>query len=308
MLKRLLGLALLAAIAGCSESTPTNPLPGAPADTASLNSLYDVLPNIASCSEGTLKASEKQKVLEYVNAIRRLHGLEDVTYSSVDDIYTAKAALLIAANATLTHQPTPSMTCYTAEGLTGSASSNLAYRSGSTTASASFVDMWLVDAGVASLGHRRWIIDPFLSQISFGRVDRTVGGMLNGAALRVINDQQKDISGTSIDMVAYPYHDYPARLLPSGGTLSLTIVPNRTSRSGNRNVDYSGAAVEVKSEAGASMTTQILGSDNEGYGVPNLLRFTSAGLVAGTRYNVVVRGVRFEGETREYSWWFRLAN
>jgi uncharacterized protein YkwD len=311
MLKRIILLALIASVTagGCSnESTPTDPLPGTPADTASLASLYDELPNVAGCFEGRLKAAEKTKVLDYVNAIRRLHGLEAVTYSASDDINTAKAALIIVANATLTHTPTPSMTCYTAEGLTGSGTSNLAMRSGQTPSSAVYIDQFLIDNGVVSLGHRRWIIDPFLSAISFGRVDRTVGGALNGAALRVIFDQQKDIRNTSIELVAYPYHDYPARLLPTNGVLSLTVIHDRTSRSSNGGVDYSGAAVTVTSETGATITTENLGSDDDGYGVPNVFRFRAPGITTGIRYNVVVRNVVVDGAAREFSWWFKLVS
>jgi uncharacterized protein YkwD len=310
MLKRLLCLALLAIIASCSDTAPTenNPLPGAPADTASLASLYDELPNVANCSEGRLKPAEKTKVLDYVNAIRKLHGLEPVTYSSGDDVNTAKAALLIVANATLTHAPTASMTCYTDEGLVGSSKSNLAMRSGATAASAGYIDMWLVDAGTPSLGHRRWIIDPFLKSISFGRVDKTVGGMLNGAALRVIYDQAKDISATSTEMVAYPYHDYPARLLPTGAALSLTVVPNRTSRAANAGIDYSAATVTLTTEAGAELTTSIVGSNSDGYGVPNSFSFTANGLTANTKYNVLVRNVKVNGTTKEYGWWFKLGS
>lgn len=177
-------LLVIGAFSGCSE-TPTDPLP-APGDSASLASLYDERPNVDNCFEGRLKQAEREKVLAYVNAIRRLHGLEDVEYRAADDIQTAKASLIIAANSTLTHQPTASMRCYTQEGYDGSSTSNIGFRSGETPSSESFIDMWLVDNGVASLGHRRWIIDPFLRHISFGRVDRTVGGMFAASALKVI--------------------------------------------------------------------------------------------------------------------------
>ena len=295
--------------ASCAE-TPVGPvdLPPAPTEPASIDALYDVLPNVGACSEGRLKPIERQKVLNYINALRRLHELEPVEYRAEFDIEVDKAALIIAANAALTHAPGPSMSCFTQEGFNGSATSNLAYRSGSTGSSEKFVEQWLVDEGVVSLGHRRWILDPFLRYVSFGRCDRTVGGQLNGAALKIIFSEQRDISTKSTEIVAYPYHDYPARLLPTGTALSLSVVASRTSKGANANVDYTSATVSMSEDGGGAIATSNVSFDNQGFGIANNIRWTATGLSAGKRYNVTVSNVGVSGTPRTYTYWFKLGS
>src|SRR5688500_8537156 len=116
MSTRLPLLALLLLCASCSE-TPTDPFPDPPASTASLHELYDMIPAVAPCNDGSMTAGEKQKVMLYLKALRQLHGLRPVAYRSTDDAKTAKAALIITANKTRTHTPKSAMTCFSGAGL-----------------------------------------------------------------------------------------------------------------------------------------------------------------------------------------------
>ena len=166
-----------------SSGTGTTPVPSptptptsTPGSTSGGTQLYDRNPIVSSCDAGELKAAEKALALTKVNAIRALHRLPPVAYDLASDIQTSKSALISVANAKLTHTPTTDDKCYTAEGKDGSGSSNLyiSYSSGPRTlASDTAVTAFLIDDGVASLGHRRWLLHPFLSHTSFGRVDGT---------------------------------------------------------------------------------------------------------------------------------------
>lgn len=315
MRKYLLPAMLAIVFASCSESGPSSPgnpspapnLPSYSTGPVQLTDIYDQLPNVASCFEGRLKAGEAQKVLSYVNQIRALHGLLPVEYRDDDNARTARASLVIAATSKLSHTPESTVACFTPDAYDGSSTSNLAYRSGANSPSESFIDLWLSDIGVVSLGHRRWLIDPFLRYISFGRCDRTGTGSITGSAIKVIYGEQRDISATTTDFVAYPFHDYPSRLLPTGSLQSLTVVANRTNKGASGSVSYASATVSVTDAAGATMPTSEVTSDNAGYGISNNLRWKTTGLKAGVQYVVEVRNVMVAGVSRTYSWWFALA-
>lgn len=198
---------------------------------------YDVQPDISSCNAGTLKDSEKQNVLNYINQIRAIHGLMPVTYSYPDDILTTAAALIMAANATLNHYPPNTYYCYSTDGYTGAGKSNLFWAAGSDASmagpSTDAVTDWMIDNGTPELGHRRAVINPFLTTISFGRVDGTpkVSGTYPynwAAALKVFNDTHQDLTDWNMDYVAYPYQNYPTDLfLKDGCCLSLLSLTNK---------------------------------------------------------------------------------
>lgn len=303
----LLTIAALLTLAGCADETPVDPPTGGTGNTT-LAALYDTPPAIGSCSEGVLKQTERQKVLNYVNSIRLNHGLAPVQYRSADDLKTAKASLIIAASSTLSHTPPTSLTCWTKDGSDGSAVSNLAYNTSSGTTSAksseTFIDMWMKDSTITSLGHRRWIINPFLKFISFGRVDNvTSDRTITGSALQVIYDEQAVLGASTPDFVAFPYHETSSRLFNSGIFMSFTAVASRTDGVANRNVGYSGATVTIRTEGGQSVPVTIVGSDNEGYGIPNVLLWT-APVVNDTKYEVTITGVNVDGTIRSFEYWF----
>ena len=60
---------------------------------------------------------------------------------------------------------------------------------GSQVSSASALGSLLVDNGVETLGHRRWMLHPFLGTTSLGRVDGTPPGspyFYTGVSLKVV--------------------------------------------------------------------------------------------------------------------------
>jgi hypothetical protein len=64
------------------------------------------------------------------------------------------------------HMPPPSAKCYTAAGLQGTSSSNLAWGSGSASGA---VDQYMEDNGNdTTFGHRRWLMNPKLGQVGIG--------------------------------------------------------------------------------------------------------------------------------------------
>jgi hypothetical protein len=278
-----------------------------------LEDLYEIRPDIAGCEEGRLKGSEKLKALQYVNAVRALHDLPPVSYRSDDDRAVAQSALIMAANNLVSHDPPPSLTCWTPEGYAASSRSNLAILSFRGTGdelatTEQIIDMFWKDTLVTELGHRRWLLNPFLKYISFGRVDRPALGDswgVSGAAMRIVYDQHQDLSGSKLDYVAYPFRDYPAELYNGDLSMSFSVLADRKIYRNNERVDYAGARVEIIDDGGARVAVRSVRHDNLAYGLANCL-YWQADVRPGIRYAVRVSGVRVAGDVRSYEYWFTL--
>lgn len=282
--------------------------------------LYATLPDTSLCRTGTLTAAEKSGALATVNAIRTAHGLATVGYDTAGDGEVMQIALMSVVNSALDHAPPTSWGCYTPTGRDGGASSNL-YLGGPSAyltlaSSGTILAGWLADVGSeATLGHRRWMLDPFLTKVAFGRVDvESAGGVrATGAALKVI--QTTDGAGpVASDYVAYPVGDYKKAYFQGTGTTapiqSFTAIADKTSRSANgqSKVDYGVATVSVVPRGGAALAVSEVSPDYVGYGVPNVLRFRAAGIVAGVFHDVTITNVRVNGVLRSYSYTFRLVD
>jgi len=277
------------------------------------SALYQRTPNVGSCDAGQLTPAERDKVLARLNEIRALHGLPAVAYEPNDDVYVTAAALIIAANEQLTHTPSTSARCYSNDGDIGSQKGNLhIYMNSSTSyreSSESTVDGFLIDNNVSSLGHRRWLLDPFLYSTAFGRVDGawtgSKWGNVTGVSLKVINDVQANISHMAPTYIAYPVGNYPASLFKTDWFLSFSVLADVNNKYNNK-VNFSGATISV-SNGGQAMTVHSQSSDNQGYGLPNSLQWKVNGLQQGVTYSVTISNVKLpNGSTQNYNYSFTL--
>ncbi|MBI4409782.1 MAG: CAP domain-containing protein [Gemmatimonadetes bacterium] len=271
--------------------------------------LYEVLPVEAGCRPGRLRDTERFAVLKRVEQVRALHRLPPVAYAPEFDEQTAAAALIMAANGRLSHHPTVgAWKCWSAAGAEGAGSSNLHLGRGSALEgrpSTGAVDSWVRDHGVPSVGHRRWILDPFLGAVSFGRADLASpgGGTHHAAAL-------KPVAGSAapegVPFVAYPYLDYPAELFEPGRTAaSFSVLADPTDRWRNRDADFGDARIRVTGPDGPVPVREVA-HDNESFGLPNRLSWHMEAVRAGVEYEVVIEGVRVRGEARSYRYTFRI--
>jgi len=115
--------------------------------------------NVTNCTAGTTSASFRDLVVLRINYFRAMAGVPsgvmlNDTWNSKDQ----KAALIMSANNALSHSPSSSWTCYTAEGAEGAGNSNLALGSSGPEA----IDGYMEDWGSSNypIGHRRWILYP----------------------------------------------------------------------------------------------------------------------------------------------------
>ncbi|MDV3457449.1 CAP domain-containing protein [Sphingomonas sp. HF-S4] len=278
-------------------------------------SLYTTPPDITACQPGLLKPAVTSQVLQILNAVRALHRLPAVAYSAADEPAAQQSALMQAANAQLSHTPPASWRCFTQAGADASASSNLY---GGTGAGLGFytdeqiIAGWLTEVQnivAENVGHRRWLLDPFLGSVAYGRVAGRyqTSSRADAAAIKVFDTAgPAGPAGPLPDFVAYPFEDYPARLFDASALLSFGVISNKTNKWGNTNVDFSNAAITVRARGGATLTVSRVTCDNQGYGLPNNVQFAVSGLQANTIYDVTIERVNVGGTQRSYSYFFRI--
>lgn len=295
--------------------TPTGTEPATGSDfLSSAALLYSAAPNIAACNAGTLKPEVGARVLATLNDIRAHHNLPAVTYAASDEPASQQSALMMAANGQLSHTPPTSWLCYTSAGATAAGQSNIYLGMGGGLRYSRDSDImigWLTDTNnlvANNIGHRRWLLYPFLSTIAYGRVAGVwqTSNRADGASIKVINSTQ-NTAGPLPDYVAYPFEEYPARYYENGALLSFGVIANKTSNFGaNASVNFSAATISVRVRGGAALTVSNVSFDNDGYGLPNNLQWSVAGLTTNTIYDVTISNVNVGGTARSYSYYFRL--
>jgi uncharacterized protein YkwD len=274
--------------------------------------IYDDLPDISDGQEGELKQSEKDKVLDILNTIRALHSLPPISYHPDSDIETARSSLIMSANKVLTHTPDDDLKFWSKEGAKGAISSNIyqgTMLGNSVSSSESFINAWVIDNQVESLGHRRWILYPQLKYTSFGRVD---GNGLSSGTLKVIFNEQQNVA-RGLNYVAYPYKEYPASLFKKDWYLSFsanTSSDNRDFPSESEGyetvVNFEDAEIIVRDDNGDEMDVHETKYNNSSFGLSNILQWKVKELAANKVYQVTIEDVLIKGKKRDYTYTFKL--
>lgn len=282
----------------------------------SASALYSVVPDITNCKSGVLSDVEKQKALTIVNDIRQLHGLGSVTYDYSSDDQVMAASLIFAANGMTSHYPPVAWKCYSDIGAKGAGTSNITggvispYLKFYTTED-NIVD-WLTDVNnkiADSVGHRRWLLDPFLTKIAFGKVAGRFDdkNATDGAAIKVIYDDYHSTTGkATTEIVAYPIGDYPAKYYAQGALLSFSVIASLDDRRRNSKVDFSTASIYMTQRGGGQIQIGKILYDNDSTGLANNLQFSAANLSQNVIYDVNIKDVKIDGVTKSYNYWFRV--
>lgn len=276
-------------------------------------SLYAQPPDPAHCVAGVLRSETKFRFLDAFNALRARHGLAPVRYNEAADLSAGEAALIMATNNALSHDPPPNWTCWTAAGTAAAGSSNLL--GGVSSPYLTYEDdnailaEWLIEGDGDEIGHRRWMLDPYLDQTALGRVIAVLPG---GTRVDSVVMKVFDFPGTSPgpthltkapDIVAWPQGDYPAVFFSPRARLSFSVSQDPDT---DTKVDFSDARVAIRdAERNLPVRDQLW--DNEGYGVANCLSWRVDGLLAGRTYTVTITGIR-DAPRDHYSYTFRILN
>ena len=125
--------------------------------------------SVDTCEAGTESQASLGATLDALNILRRFAGLEPVTFSAEKNARALAAALLMRAQDDLSHDPPSSWRCWSQLGHLGASTSNLFLGSSGAQAMIGYID----DAGVSSLGHRRWVLDPAAMEMGSGSTGAT---------------------------------------------------------------------------------------------------------------------------------------
>ena len=279
--------------------------------------VYALDPDVASCTSGIPSDSEKKKVLDRINYLRSIHKLSPVVYDEKDDEIAAECALVIAANEQLSHTPDSSWECWSQVAYDGCSSSNIHIEMASydisSTNSADIVDGFMTEeyqAEPKNLGHRRWLIDPWLTHVAFGRADYYDGRyFVIGSAIKLINDDDgsDNISDSDIKFVAYPFENYPQELYNDNVMMSFTVIKDKIGRYYNgTGIDFASATIAIIDPDNKAMKVKNIAFDTQGYGVPNNLRWYAEGIKPNVKYNVTVSNIMINNNPEFYQYWFEL--
>ncbi|TFF39639.1 CAP domain-containing protein [Mucilaginibacter psychrotolerans] len=304
LLKELWLVLFFALAISCKKDTVAN---------FSYDKYYVVSPDIQNCQAGSLNKSSKQAALARVNYIRGLHKLPPVSYNTAGDELVQQSALINAANAVLDHSPDASFACYTSNGAIGSGNSNLGISLSTQVRDFSDdknVDRWLTEEYSQTIGHRRWLLDPFLKYVAYGRVDgkpkKSNYGFVSAASLKVINDEVADIRYLNVEYVGYPYADYPTALFLKNGYLSFSALYDRLNEWNNSYIKYNTAVIEVTTDNGQQLRVSSISYDNDSEGLPNSIQWKTEGLKDNINYNVNIKNIQADGQTLSYKYSFKL--
>ena len=271
--------------------------------------------DVSNCQAGTLAQSHKDTALKTLNEIRALHGLSPVSYDSSFDDEMMQAALINAANQTLSHKPSSTSKCYSDVGYNGTNTSNIELNYYDKLTELNGVDPIrnaLTEQYSTNLGHRRWLLSPFLKRISFGAIadisNHWSHQYIVGYSTKVIfpEDSFKPTQHKK-GVIAYPYQNYPVKYFVRGVPLSLSILEDQSNSGSNVSVRFNNATVTVTERAsGVVQKITNVSFDNLGMGLPNSLQFNFNDLIYGKTYDVQISNVRFNGEVKNYKYWFKI--
>lgn len=301
---------------------PLVSIPVAPQNTNT--GYYSIAPNIGTCQTGSLTDTVKQSILTEINQIRALHRLAPVIYDYASDQEVMQAALVGAANGQIAHVIDSNWLCYTPIAASGASHSNLLRKYNSDASSGVFswqpqqsLTDWLTETGAENLGHRRWILNPFLKKIAFGYVDgvdRT--GRYNVVnTLKVIDDYDlanATAPATSQPLIAYPIGDYPKAYFNADQPMSVSILADAThfwNNGAHGEVDYSISTVRILNHmTGVALPVIASRTSYDALGLQNSLEFKvdPTQLQDNVIYDVMIDNVKVNGKVYNYSYQFQI--
>ncbi|MDR2466523.1 MAG: hypothetical protein LBD35_03935 [Prevotellaceae bacterium] len=290
----LIPLILLLFLSSCTDS-----------ELKKVEPLYDHVPDIARCIEGSLSAQEKQKIIKHINGLRAAHSLPALAFHDAEAARAQKIALFVAANGTVDAAPQSSDYCYKDEvsaSWNSSSRTFLGSHHNNWTASDVHITGWMTDS--ANLSGRRRLLDPFLKDIAFGRV---IGSPKKGdfkyvstAAMTVGADAAPtDYKGG--DFVAFPHGTCEAQYFSPDMILSFSVFNDKNSKANNRHVDFSETQIEITDGTREAEITDAR-YDYNPYGLPNNLQWKIAGIARNVTYNVKISKVRVAGQDKTYEY------
>jgi hypothetical protein len=229
---------------------------------------------VHECRAGRPSAAANKAILDGVNFVRGLAGLGAVTFSRRLSARAQAAALIMSANATLTHVVPPSYKCYSKAGAGAAGRSNL-YLDSIQMPADRVIPGYMADEGPGNVlvGHRRWILNPAATTFGSGLTE-------TAQALLVLGPTSSH--NPNPDWVSWPTQGwFPSDFEPKG-RWSLSA--------GSDRADFSRARVKV-TRADKRLKVRVHRFDKHSYGKPALTWEVKGPIKPGV-YAVAVSGIR----------------
>lgn len=187
---------------------------------------YQELPDLSAFSAGALTPQAQQDALGCLNFIRRVAGLEPVDLSALYTLRAQNGALLLAINDRLEHDaPRP-------DGMDADlyASAHMGTSLGNIARFNWMKPDILIDGvryfarddgdtNLAVLGHRRWLLNPCMSQTGFGLANSASG--MSYVTMYAVDEGN---ANAEWDYVAWPAADaFPVELMRSSLPWSISL-------------------------------------------------------------------------------------
>ena len=225
-------------------------------------------------------------MIDRVNYYRALVGLPPATLLTGTPTTQAQAAaLMMSANNALSHAPPTSWLCYSANGATGAANSNLALGISGVAA----IDGYMSEpgAGNSAAGHRRWILYP--PRAAFGTGDVPTSASSNPRANDLFVFGPTTTRPATPNGIAWPPEGFvPYQNLPAGSNRWSLSFPG---------ANFSGATVTMTGPGGSIPVT--LETVQNGYGDNTIVfrptGFSYANPVVDRSYTILVSNLSGAG-------------
>jgi len=252
---------------------------------------YSKAYSLSSFTPGELDSASQKKALNFINLYRYIAGLpSDVTLNSEYSEYAQAASLCNAANGKLSHYPDKPSGMSDAlyeKAYNGAGRCNIA--SGFDNIRHATMYGWMDDSyggNIEHIGHRRWILNPYMKQTGFGEVD-------NYCSMYSFDESREGIFIG--DYVAWPAPNTPLEMF-QGSLFSINL--------GYDYDDPSLGCVRIKlSSKTLGKTWNIdknsgydLYVNNENYGMSKCIIFKAVDFKAEDTISVTVSGIYKDGE------------
>lgn len=246
----------------------------APKQTLSIDWL---LGSILGCVPGLTSSSTNAATLSSLNFVRSLAGLAPVTFSNALNASAQKAALIMAANGSLSHSPSSNWKCWSPDGAQAASRSNLALAYPKLQAGR-IVDLYMSDPGAenTAVGHRRWLLNPFSTVMGSGSTP-------TANAITVIGPT--NAYRPNPRWVGWPTAGYFPNAIEPNGRWSLSA--------GLKSISFGSARVAVY--RGTTRIPVQRFAVHSGYGQPTLVWQMPAGFSRSGNYRVVVTRIKQAG-------------
>ena len=241
----------------------------------------------ATCTPGAISLAFQEWTLTRINFMRAMAGVPgNTTLDSSRNPQEQGAALIMAANSTLSHFPPNTYQCWTQAGYDGASSSNLALGTGMVDA----IPLYMTDPGAGNqiAGHRRWILHSRKNSFGLGQAN---GPTYNANALYTFQ------FGSVVSVPnGIPW--------PPRGYVPLALFPAPFGSEGQRwsfglpGANFGSANVTMTLNGSPLAATVVSRTDN-GYGDNTLVWELPVGhtVTKNTTYNVTISGVGSAGAT-----------